>query len=61
MSQSDIVSVASQQRGVYCVQASPSASHCKLCHMQMAVSGAIHPQLLSVVGSGAHYRAYYQL
>lgn len=41
---------------IYCVQTSLSASNCKLCHMQMAVSGAIHPRLLSVVGSGAHYR-----
>lgn len=45
---------------IYCVQASPSASDCKLCHMQMAVSGAIHPQLLSLVGSGAHYRCLLQ-
>ena len=56
MSQSDVVSAAFQQR---VNQLGPSffltASHCKLCHMQMAVSGAIHPQLLSVVGSDAHY------
>lgn len=45
-----------QQRTIYGVQASLSASDCKLCHMQMAVSGAIHPQLLSVAASGVHYR-----
>lgn len=39
----------------YHVQAPLSASHCKLCHMQMAASGAIYPQLLSGVGSAAHY------
>lgn len=40
----------------YHVQAPLSASYCKLCHMQMAASGAIYPQLLSGVGSDAHYR-----
>lgn len=29
-------------------------------HMQMAVSGAIYPQLLSVVGCGAHYQGLLQ-
>lgn len=40
----------------YHVQAPLGASYCKLCHMQMAASGAIYPQLLSGVGSDAHYR-----
>lgn len=47
---------AANRGWIYCVQASLSASHCKLCHMQMAIRAAIHPQLLSVVGSGARYR-----
>lgn len=52
LSQSDVVC----NRGrINCVQAPPRASDCKLCHMQMAVSGAIHPQLLARVGIGAHY------
>lgn len=52
MSQSDVVSNRGRRN---CVQALASASDCKLCHMQMAVSGAIHPQLLSGGGSGAYY------
>lgn len=54
MAWSDIVSIAVIQalpkERTRCVQASPSASDCKLCCMLMAITVAIYPQLLSVVG-----------
>lgn len=54
MSWSDFVSIAVIQalpkERTHCVQASPSASDCKLCCMLMVITVAIYPQLLSVVG-----------
>ena len=40
---------SSNREWIHCVQASPGASDCKLCRMQMAVSVAIHPQLLGIL------------
>lgn len=65
-SQSDVVSVAPPTEGEYTAsKPSPSASHCKLCHMDADGPERCHPSIpsccqeLGVVG--AHYRADYQL